>query len=42
MHLDYDIKTITVGDYTIEMAIKEESYYWFLENIYQAHDRQAG
>lgn len=32
--LDWDIQTITPGDYTLQYEITEEGYHWFLNNVY--------
>jgi len=32
--LDWDITTITLGDYSVEYTIDKEGYEWFLENVY--------
>lgn len=40
--LDWDIETITLGDYSIEYSITSDSYDWFLENIYNPQDKPNG
>lgn len=40
--LDWDIETITLGDYSIEHTITKDSYDWFLENIYNPQDKPNG
>lgn len=42
MQIDWDVQTITAGDYTVELAISHESYNWFLANHYIPHDRSSG
>ena len=37
--LDWDIQTITPGDYTVQLEITDQAYEWFLANIYPA-DKQ--
>ncbi len=32
--LDWDIQTITPGDYTLQYEITDEAYHWFLNTIY--------
>ena len=32
--LDWDIQTITPGDYTVQMEITDQAYQWFLDNIF--------
>ena len=32
--LDWDIQTITPGDYTLQYEITDEAYHWFLNNVY--------
>ena len=32
--LDWDIQTITPGDYTVQMEISDKAYEWFMTNIY--------
>lgn len=34
LNLEWDIQTITAGDYTVEFEIQEKGYKWFLENVY--------
>lgn len=42
IYLDWDMNTITVGDYSVEYKISEEAYNWFLVNHYNIHDERAG
>ena len=35
MQLDWDIQTITPGDYTMQMEITDEAYEWFLANVFK-------
>lgn len=39
--LDWDIQTITPGDYTLQMEITDKAYDWFLTNIYP-RDKNRG
>jgi hypothetical protein len=41
--LDWDIQTITPGDYTLQYEITDEAYHWFLNNVYypQKHEDQG-
>lgn len=39
--LDWDIQTITPGDYTVQYEITDKAYDWFLVNIYPK-DKQRG
>lgn len=34
MYIDWDVKTITAGDYTVEFDIDEALYKQFLEKFY--------
>jgi hypothetical protein len=38
-YLDYDIQSITPGDYSVEMKIEGSAYEWFLHNIYPEDKR---
>ena len=41
--LDWDIQTITPGDYTLQYEITDEAYAWFLENVYRKNrDEENG
>jgi hypothetical protein len=40
--IDWDVQTITAGDYTVEFLISPNAYTWFLEHIYHAKDKDAG
>jgi hypothetical protein len=41
--LDWDIQTITPGDYTLQYEITDEAYQWFLENVYRKNrDEENG
>lgn len=42
MYIEWDMKTITPGDYSQEYEISEASYNWFLENYYNIHDKPRG
>lgn len=42
IYLDWDMNTITVGDYSVEYKISNEAYNWFLVNQYQPHDERSG
>ena len=35
-YIDWDLKTVTAGDYTVELDIKEKSYQHFLQVFYDA------
>lgn len=39
--LDWDIQTITPGDYTMQMEISDKAYDWFLQEIYP-RDKNRG
>lgn len=41
-NIDWDVQTITAGDYTVELAITPEAYDRFIENHFNTHDRAAG
>lgn len=32
--IDWDIQTITPGDYTLQYEITDEAYHWFMNNVY--------
>lgn len=42
MAIDWDVQTITAGDYTVELHISEKSYNWWLNNVYNVNDRARG
>ena len=33
-YLEWDINTITAGDYSVEYMITEGAYEWFNDNVY--------
>ena len=35
MYIDYDILTITAGDYTVEFQLSESQYQYFLDYYHQ-------
>ena len=39
--LDWDIQTITPGDYTLQYEITDEAFHWFLNNVYYTGDFAA-
>ena len=39
--LDWDIATITPGDYTAQMEITDKAYQYFKSNIFPADDRNG-
>jgi hypothetical protein len=41
-NIDWDVQTITAGDYTVELGITPEAYNHFLEHHFNLHDRAAG
>jgi hypothetical protein len=40
--LDWDIETITPGDYTAQYEITDKAYDWFLNNVFRKGDEQKG
>jgi len=41
--IDWDIQTITPGDYTLHYEITDEAYEWFLSNVYSRNgDEEKG
>lgn len=40
--LEWDIATITAGDYTVEYKISENSYHHFLNTVYIPYDKDQG
>ena len=41
--IDWDISTITPGDYTLHYEINDEGYEWFLQNVYRRNgDEENG
>jgi hypothetical protein len=40
--LDWDIATITPGDYTAQYEITDVAYEWFLNNVFRNGDEAAG
>ncbi|CDW86701.1 UNKNOWN [Stylonychia lemnae] len=41
--IDWDLKTVTPGDYTLRYEISTEAYMWFCHNIYdQQHMQEKG
>lgn len=41
-NLEWDVSTITAGDYTVEYQINEDAYKHFLTTQYNSHDRNHG
>ena len=41
-NIDWDVQTITAGDYTVEMGISPEAYKKFLVGYFEVHDRASG
>lgn len=39
--LDWDISTITPGDYTLQLEITADAYKWFLTEIYEKNDFES-
>lgn len=39
--VDWDIQTITPGDYTVQYEITDQAYNWFLTNVYPS-DKNKG
>jgi len=39
--LDWDIQTITPGDYTLQYEITDEAYHWFLNEVYYPNNYEA-
>jgi hypothetical protein len=39
-YIEWDMKTITPGDYSQEYEISKKSYEWFLNNVYNPIDSQ--
>lgn len=41
-NLEWDVSTITAGDYTVEYKISEEAYKHFLDTQYNVNDKNRG
>jgi len=40
MFIEWDMATVTAGDFTMELHISEKMYWHFLEHIYDPNKRQ--
>ena len=40
-YLDWDVQTITPGDYSLQYEITDEAYQWFLDNVYNNSEDAA-
>lgn len=41
-NLEWDVSTITAGDYTVEYKFTEDTYQQFLDSHYNVHDKARG
>lgn len=39
--IDWDISTITPGDYTLQLEITTDAYNWFLKEVYEKNDFES-